>query len=58
MKTLWNKEPVMVSQVAAVIVALGAVFGFQLTQEQGLALATVISLVAGLVARSQVSPTT
>lgn len=51
-----KNEPVMIGQVVAAVAVIGAAFGFELTKEQVLALGTVASLVAGLIARARVSP--
>lgn len=58
MKSIWNKEPVMVSQIAGLIVSAGAIFGWKLSLEEAAALVTAVQVVVSLIARSKVSPTT
>jgi hypothetical protein len=56
MKRLWNREPVLTAQFAGGLVAVAAVFGLELTLEQGTAIVSLIGLVVSLIARSQVIP--
>ena len=53
-----TKEPVMIAQLVAAVATAAAYFGLELTAEQVAAFGVVASLVAGWVARGQVSPVT
>lgn len=55
-KTLWNTEPVLTAQGAAAIAAGLVALGVNVSGEQILAIWTVFSLIASIIARSQVSP--
>lgn len=50
-------EPAVIISLVAAILALAAAFGLPLTQEQTAAVMAVVTIVAGLVIRSKVTPT-
>lgn len=49
-------EPAVIVSLVSAIIALVVAFGVTLTQEQVGAILAVVSIVAGLVIRSQVTP--
>jgi hypothetical protein len=56
-KKLWDAEPAVLVSLVSAILSLGVSFGLQLSAEQTGAILTVFQLTAGVVTRSQVSPT-
>jgi len=50
-------EPAVIISLVAAILALAAAFGLPLTQDQTAAVMAVVTIVAGLVIRSKVTPT-
>lgn len=49
-------EPAVVISLVAAVLALAASFGLPLTEDQTKALMAVVTIVAGLVIRTQVTP--
>ena len=49
-------EPAIIISLAAALLALAAAFGLPLTQEQTAAVMAVVTILAGLVTRSKVTP--
>lgn len=51
-----KKEPVALAAAIRSMVALLAVFGFELTAEQVVALIVVVEMILGLIVRARVTP--
>ena len=49
-------EPAVIIALVAAVLGLAAAFGLPLTQEQTAAVMAVVTILAGLVTRSRVSP--
>lgn len=52
-----KKEPAVIVSLVAALLGLAASFGLDLSQEQTAAILAVVTIVAGLVIRGQVTPT-
>ena len=57
MKTLWNREPAAIVALVGSIIAVAVAFGADLTGEQTGAILAAVTLLLGLVTRTQVTPT-
>ena len=53
---LIQREPVILTNAAAAVIALAVAFGLPVTPDQKVAILGVVGLVATVVARSQVTP--
>lgn len=56
MNKLWNAEPAVIVSLVSAIIALVVAFGVDLTQAQIGSIMAVVTILAGLLIRSQVSP--
>lgn len=54
--TLWGREPAMVVAFVGAVIALAVSFGLNLTDQQVGAIIALVTIVLGLITRSQVSP--